>query len=442
MKYWDIGIGTFLSSVLLAGCANGLTFSSPTSGVPGPGSPLSVATSVTEKILYRFEGGKDGANPESALINLRGTLFGTTQHGGGATCAALNSPPGCGTIFRINTSGAGYTVIHRYPKSARDGSQPVAGVINVGGRLYGTTSFGDGDQACMDNGGCGTIFGIDLSGKRYGILHKFDGTDGLAVFGGVVAQGDILYGATFLGGAGSCACGVAYAFSLRAMETTVHAFAGGAGGDEPFFGPIDVNGTLYGTTMSGGDVKCRSVSGCGIIYAMRADGKRYRILHSFRGGTDGAIPNNVIDVDGTLYGTTAAGGGTSCRGHAGPGCGTIFQISAAGKRYRVLYRFKGGDAGWDPTGLSADEKGTLYGATSFGGDSGCAYGYGCGTIFSVNAPGKEYRVLYRFKGGMDGANPYLYGPVEANGVLYGTTYFGGGPRCGGSGCGTVFAVTL
>ena len=42
---------------------------------------------------------------------------------------------------------------------------------------------------------------------------------------------------------------------------------------------------------------------------------------------------------------------------------------------------------------------------------------------------------------MDGAVPQLHGPVEVSGVLYGSTYYGGGSGCGGSGCGTVFAVT-
>jgi hypothetical protein len=86
-------------------------------------------------------------------------------------------------------------------------------------------------------------------------------------------------------------------------------------------------------------------------------------------------------------------------------------------------------------------KGTLYSATSFGGRSGCGTGYGCGTLFKVSTLGNGYNVLYRFKGGMDGGNPYLRGPIEINGTLYGTTYYGGGSGCGGSGCGTVFAVT-
>ena len=49
-----------------------------------------------------------------------------------------------------------------------------------------------------------------------------------------------------------------------------------------------------------------------------------------------------------------------------------------------------------------------------------------------------FRILYSFKGGSDGAQPYS-APVELGGLLYGTTA-AGGTGCGGLGCGTVFAI--
>ena len=42
------------------------------------------------------------------------------------------------------------------------------------------------------------------------------------------------------------------------------------------------------------------------------------VLHSFGGGTDGAGPHaGVIDVSGTLYGTTGNGGGSKACGDEG-----------------------------------------------------------------------------------------------------------------------------
>jgi hypothetical protein len=51
-------------------------------------------------------------------------------------------------------------------------------------------------------------------------------------------------------------------------------------------------------------------------------------------------------------------------------------------------------------------------------------------------------VLYKFKGGNDGANPHAGLISDSTGALYGTTWHGGGTGCvGGLGCGTVFKLT-
>ena len=71
---------------------------------------------------------------------------------------------------------------------------------------------------------------------------------------------------------------------------------------------IDVNGTLYGTTNFGG------AYGPGTVFSISASGKE-KVLHSFAGGSDGAGPyGGLIDVNGTLYGTTEFGGGTHRHG--------------------------------------------------------------------------------------------------------------------------------
>ena len=64
------------------------------------------------------------------------------------------------------------------------------------------------------------------------------------------------------------------------------------------------------------------------------------VLYSFQGGDDGAFPQgSLIDVDGTLYGTTGAGGANNA--------GTVFSITPGGAE-SVLYSFKGGDDGAFP----------------------------------------------------------------------------------------------
>jgi uncharacterized repeat protein (TIGR03803 family) len=81
----------------------------------------------------------------------------------------------------------------------------------------------------------------------------------------------------------------------------------------------------------------------------------------------------------------------------------------------------------------------MYGTTGEGG-TGC-YGGGCGTVFSITPSGNE-SVIYRFKGGRDGNEPSA-GLAFLNGKLYGTTIIGGttGTGCQGGGCGIIFSVT-
>jgi uncharacterized repeat protein (TIGR03803 family) len=92
---------------------------------------------------------------------------------------------------------------------------------------------------------------------------------------------------------------------------------------------------------------------------------------------DGAAPETgVIEVKGTLYGTTSAGG---------EDLGTAYSLDLKTKKETVLYAFQGGSNGDGalPTDTLINIKGTLYGTTAFGAGRGCSEGSGCGTVFSV-----------------------------------------------------------
>lgn len=76
-----------------------------------------------------------------------------------------------------------------------------------------------------------------------------------------------------------------------------------ADGDLPSSGLLDVNGTLYGTTTSGSDY------GYCAVFSLDPQTGVETVLYSFAGGIDGADPDvTPIDVNGTLYGTTPNGG--------------------------------------------------------------------------------------------------------------------------------------
>jgi uncharacterized repeat protein (TIGR03803 family) len=145
----------------------------------------------------------------------------------------------------------------------------------------------------------------------------------------------------------------------------------------------------------------------------------FQTLYSFRGGTDGIGPNGVVlDKAGNLYGTTEAGGETSCPLNGSPGCGVVFRVNKAGKE-AVLYRFSGDspDQGGPFGSVIRDAAGNLYGTTS-------GLPLFAGTVFTVEKAGRQ-TVLYSFKGGADGGTPEAGLIQDANGNLYGTTVFGG-----------------
>ena len=165
---------------------------------------------------------------------------------------------------------------------------------------------------------------------------------------------------------------------------------------------------------------------CGTVFKLAPDGTEMA-LHVFGGGSDGANPTArlIKDTAGNLYGTTSAGGGNSC---SGSGCGTVFKLAPDGSE-TVFYAFTGGKNGSNPlAGLIMDSKGVLYGTTYAGGGRGCN-GYGCGIVFKLAPDGKE-TVLHFFTGGSDGYWPWASLIEDTGGNLYGTTGFGGNQDSG------------
>jgi uncharacterized repeat protein (TIGR03803 family) len=117
----------------------------------------------------------------------------------------------------------------------------------------------------------------------------------------------------------------------------------------------------------------------------------------------------------------------------------VFSVTQAAnaQTFGLLYQFKSGNDGSQPyASLIRDPKGNLYGTTTVDG------AFGNGTVFKVSPDGKE-TVLHSFTGtGGDGAYPIAPLVRDAAGNLYGTTELGGifGGACGASGCGTVFKI--
>ncbi len=258
------------------------------------------------------------------------------------------------------------------------------------------------------------------------------------------AQG-VLYGTTQVGGRSE----FSYGGTVYALTPTggghfayrvLHYFTGddhpSLDGSQPASGvTADAAGNLYGTTVYGG---AASGSGSGTVFTLQRTGAKFseRVLYRFTGGVDGSSPAAapLIDAAGSLYGTTAAGGQGTCQ-IAGPGCGTVYELQHSGTSFqkRILYRFKGGTDGATPQApLIADAQGALYGTTQYGGVACPDAPLGCGTVFKLTPVANGYRetILYRFTGGAtDGVAPLAGLVADSGGNLYGTTDTGGSGIC-------------
>jgi len=332
--------------------------------------------------------------------------------------------------FGFATAAHAEATIHAFA-GGTDGLEPGAGLTPDGaGNLYGTTA-GGGGTGCQGSG-WGTVFEVAPDGTET-VLYSFTGgSDGYDPEGQLIfdSAGN-LYGATAAGG--SADAGTVFKLAPDGTETVLYAFQNGTDGAVPQGNlAIDSGNNLYGTTDYGGNTPGCGGRGCGTVFKVTPGGQE-NVLYTFQGLSDGEIPTGgvIADNNGNLYGT-ALGGGNACD------CGVVFKIAAGGTE-SVLYTFRGGRDGMLPVGpLVANNAGDLYGVTEYGGGSGD----GNGTVFRI-APNGTEKVLYAFRSGDDGAVPYAGLVMDAKGNLYGTTYFGGGTRCGKTGhigCGTVFKV--
>ena len=128
-----------------------------------------MTTTGTEKVLHSFGNSPDGARPTAGLIDVSGTLYGTTTTGGTTGCG--ESPySGCGVVYRISTSGMEKVVYSFVPTN--DGpNDPAVGLTDVNGILYGTAEAGGNDDGCSDQG-CGIVFSVTTAGAE-NALHLF-----------------------------------------------------------------------------------------------------------------------------------------------------------------------------------------------------------------------------------------------------------------------------
>jgi uncharacterized repeat protein (TIGR03803 family) len=192
------------------------------------------------------------------------------------------------------------------------------------------------------------------------------------------------------------------------------------------------DGTLYGTTSAGGGLVR------GAVFKMGTNGSNFVLLKQFTNVLEGAFPKSSLLLAGTtLYGTTSAGGsedgGTLFRMNIDGSGFTVLKNLPAGSYNRNLPPLPGGGGSWHepnpPMGGLALGGTTLYGTTRSGG------ALARGNVFKLETNGSGYTVIKEFNGA-DGGAPT--GELVVSGsTLYGTTSLGGSANTG-----TVFRVNV
>jgi uncharacterized repeat protein (TIGR03803 family) len=311
----------------------------------------------------------------SLAIDAAGNLYGTTVYGGDETCVGAGSGTGCGTVFELIAPAAGKgwseKIVHKF-ENGRDGYNPTFGVtLDAAGNLYGTTLSGGANNAGMAYE-LSPAAGGHWTEK---ILHTFksSGNSGAGPSSGLILDSaGNLYGTTADGGVSGL--GTAYELKPTTgggwAWSGLYSFSSKNGVGGYPFGPIalDGSGNLYGTTSVGGsfnlygtvfqlvrqtsgswkenvlfDFKALSPLGVtldssGNVYSTLpqagefAQGEIFeltpisggwseRTLYVFNGTGDGGSPTAglLLDAAGNVYGTTHAGGTRSD--------GVVFEIT-------------------------------------------------------------------------------------------------------------------
>jgi hypothetical protein len=235
----------------------------------------------TESVLYNFQGGNDGGNPNDIFLDANGDIFGTNGNGGSA---------GEGTVFELfppAMPGGAWTesVLYTFCSltNCDDGGGPLGVTPDGLGNLYGATSGGGGGL----NGGEGSVFELTPSN-------------------------------------GSWAETVIYNFGQR-----------GSPGQNPASGvTIDTEGNLYGTLFYGGDgceIGRFGSSTGGLVYEVSPSNGAWVASDIFGfpaiRGTNLPCPEGSglwRDPSGNLYGTISD---TSCNNNPEHGCGSVYELS-------------------------------------------------------------------------------------------------------------------
>lgn len=270
----------------------------------------------------------EGYVPQAALIQgTDGNLYGTTLVGGTG-----GGDYGGGTVFKISPDGKTFAILHSFCQSygdynCNDGTGPTGLIQGADGNFYGTTS--SGGPITEYAYGQGTVFKITPTGE-WTPLYGFDGgPDGGSPNGLIQASDGNFYGTTSEGGANggpSPGYGTVFQITPSGALTTLYSFCSQivngvcTDGNNPVAALVQAtSGTLYGTTIWGGDSSgvCGGSpggttggdSGCGTVFSLSTGLGPFVTIQPSSGKAGAAVKilgNNFTGATSVMFDGTAA----------------------------------------------------------------------------------------------------------------------------------------
>jgi len=408
--------GNFYGTTLNGGsgaCADGF-------GIEGCGTIFKLTPAGVQTVLFNFpydsttNTAVDGIYPVGGLVQGRdGAFYGVASAGGNPNAGGNGCTLGCGTVFKITSTGH-FTLLHQF---AGGGANPPEGAVPEGrlvqgsdGRFYGTTNSGGQVQAFYNQG---TIFAITSTGG-FTTLHQFDNihgvVDGVNPYAGLTQGKDgNFYGTTYFGGTDGV--GTVFRVTRAGAVTILHSFKQPThlefpDGAYPLAALVQAtDGNFYGATTVGGV----SPGSYGVVFRITPQGA-FTNLADFVPPTGIYPEGGMIQAsDGNLYGTTVNGGPSDCL------CGSVYQLTLAGVLTEVT-GFEDVNNGRWPLSVPLQAANGLIYVTTSRGPSLTTHDGGGAIVQSNNGLSKPKPTIVRF-------NP-TSGKVGASVTISGTNFIG------------------
>lgn len=393
--------------------------------------PALAQSGPTLKVLASFTdfnripvGSAEGDTPDGVIFDGSGNLFGATISGRNDVRGS-DSGSGGGTLFEISRGSTGdYQPMKTLDVFTGGNGAAALGTLtfDAGGNLYGATQQGGANNF-------GTVYEVAKGTTAIKTLVSFDGAGAGGPLTGVIVDGSgNLYGSAALSGPGSGGTyGAIYEIAAGShAATNMVAFntANGTAANSLF---LDSSGNIIGTASDG----YPSYAGTVFEFAKQSAGgyAPFSTIATFpeaNGGyPSGQNPTGVtFDRQGNLFGTAQNGGAS--------GVGTIFEIAKGSDSVTTVASFSSDNTvvpnGYSPSrALTLDAAGNFFGVTRSGG------AFDAGTVFELAAGSTTIKAIYSFDGLVAG-EPNSSLIIDAYGNIFGTT------SKGGNGGGTVFEL--